>query len=203
MLSLQTIRPDTLELLKIIASESIFSETRLVGGTSLALQYGHRQSIDLDFFGTIEDDAPAIRQCLSNFGNVQILKESKNIKIYFINEVKVDIVNYCYPWIDKAIIEDNIRLASPPDIAAMKVNAIVGRGSKKDFIDLYFLLQHYTLDQILSFYKTKYPDHNEFQALMSLSYFKDANLQGMPKMFKDADWEEIKEFVANEVRKIK
>ena len=75
-------------------------------------------------------------------------------------------MNYDYPWIDEAVIENDIRLASPKDIAAMKVNAIIGRGTKKDFIDMYFLLQHYSFDEIMQFYLAKYSEGSEYRALL-------------------------------------
>lgn len=62
MLSYQTVEPHTLELLKGLMSEPLFGSLRLVGGTALALQYGHRSSIDLDFFGNIESDAETIHR---------------------------------------------------------------------------------------------------------------------------------------------
>lgn len=198
MLSYKTVEPHTLELLKKLTKEPFFAETRLVGGTALALQYGHRMSIDLDFFGNIEDDNIAIREILNNIGTISVFKETTNIKIYSINGIKVDFVNYSrYAWIDSAIEEDGLRLASPKDIAAMKINAIEGRGTKKDFIDMYFLLQHYTLEEILAFYANKYPENSLFRALMSLSYFEDAEEQLMPKMFSKIEWREMKQFILN------
>lgn len=198
MLSYKTVESHTLELLKKLTKEPFFAETRLVGGTALALQYGHRMSIDLDFFGNIEDDNIAIREILNNIGTISVFKETTNIKIYSINGIKVDFVNYSrYAWIDSAIEEDGLRLASPKDIAAMKINAIEGRGTKKDFIDMYFLLQHYTLEEILAFYANKYPENSLFRALMSLSYFEDAEEQLMPKMFSKIEWREMKQFILN------
>lgn len=94
-------------------------------------------------------------------------------------------------------------LASPKDIAAMKVNAAEGRGTKKDFIDIYFLLQHYSLADILGFYNKKYPEHSEFRALMSLTYFEDAEEQLMPKMFESVSWESIKVEILKAVNEYK
>lgn len=199
MLSYKTVEPNTLELLKKLIKEDFLKESRLVGGTALALQYGHRMSIDLDFFGIIEDDNLSIRETLSNIGPLSVIKESKSIKIYLIDGIKVDFVSYKYAWIDSAIEESEIRLASPKDIAAMKINAIEGRGTKKDFIDMYYLLQHYSLEDILDFYAQKYPEHSQFRALMSLSYFEDAEEQFMPKMFSDIEWEDMKCFILNKV----
>ena len=108
-----------------------------------------------------------------------------------------------YQWLAEAVNEDGLRLASPQDIAAMKVNAIEGRGTRKDFVDIYFLLQHYSLDEILLFYQKKYPEHSLFRALMSLSYFDDAEKQMMPKMLSKASWDEMKAYIIKEVEKIK
>ena len=199
MLSYQTVESHTLELLKGLMSEPLFASLRLVGGTALALQYGHRSSVDLDFFGTIEDETELIKDTLRKYGKLVIIKESRNIKIYQLDDVKVDIVNYHYPWIDVPIFENGISLASPPDIAAMKVNAIEGRGTKKDFIDMYFLLQHYSLKEILTFYQSKYPENSIFRALMSLSYFDDAEEQFMPKMFAPVSWEDMKTYILAQV----
>ena len=166
MLSFQTIEPDTLELLKALMAEPSFNGMRLVGGTSLALQYGHRQSVDIDMFGIFSPDASAMSERLKKLGQTFVVKESERIKIYTINGIKVDFVDYGnYPWIDDVIIENGLRLASPKDIAAMKINAIEGRRTKKDFIDVYFLLQHYSLNQLLDFYAKKYPEHSIFRAL--------------------------------------
>ena len=199
MLSYKTVESHTLELLKSLMAEPLFASLRLVGGTSLALQYGHRSSVDLDFFGEITADDEDIRGVLRKFGSLLVLKESKNIKVYQLDGIKIDIVNYSYAWIDDAIVEDGIVLASPQDIAAMKINAIEGRGTKKDFIDIYFLLQHYTLKEILEFYKEKYPEYSIFRALMSLTYFEDAETQIMPRMFVDVSWNDIKESVCKVV----
>lgn len=199
MLAYHAIEPRTLELLKRLMSTTCLSRTRLVGGTALALQYGHRLSIDLDFFGHIEEEAD-LQEVLRQAGRLTVLKETKNIRIYTLNDIKVDFVNYDrYPWIDDSVEEGNIRLASPHDIAAMKINAIEGRGTKKDFIDVYCLLQHYTLAEILKFYQQKYPEHSVFRALMSLSYFDDADPQLMPKMFIHVTWEEIKTEILKQV----
>lgn len=195
MLSYKTVEPYTLELLKKLSEKDFLSEVRLVDGTALALQYGHRMSVDLDFFGNISKDTFNLKEELKRIGTLSVLKESQNINVYLLDGIKVDFINYPYQWIDEAIKEGTITLASPKDIAAMKVNAIEGRGSKKDFIDLYFLLQHFSLQDILSFYKKKYPEYSIFRALMSMTYFEDAESQIMPKMFVNVTWEEIKRFL--------
>ena len=199
MLSLQTVYPDTLELLKTLMRLPILGQMRLVGGTALALQYGHRRSVDLDFFGHTTEDVDELTQYLSNSID-EVVRHSctKRIKAYMLNGIKVDIVNYDYPWIGDPIIEDGIRLASDMDIAAMKVNAI-GRGTKKDFIDVYFLLRHFSFEDLLKLYQKKYQDGSEYRALLSMTYFIDADPQPMPFMFEDVDWETIKSTIRKEV----
>ena len=172
---------------------------RLVGGTSLALQIGHRKSIDIDLFGKISADNITIAKELDKIGNITILKKSQNINIYLINNIKVDIVNYHYPWVEKKIITDDIVLASKKDIAAMKLAAITGRRTKKDFIDLFFLLKMYNLTEILNFYKEKYHDGSEFLVLKSLLYFEDAEKNETPEMIKQIPWDIIKNNIINVV----
>lgn len=193
MLSYKTVEPSTLELLKRITALPVMSAMRLVGGTALALQYGHRKSVDLDFFGCLNADDETLREQLRTCGTLKIHSEAKNIKLYFINGIKVDVVNYSYPWIQDAVQEDGLILAAPNDIAAMKIAAIEGRGTKKDFIDIYELLKHFSLSDILDYYKKKYEEGSTFRAILSLSYFEDAEPQPMPHMFTDIEWEEVKD----------
>lgn len=192
MLHYPTIDTATLELLKQLMSLPGLAQMRLVGGTALALQIGHRNSVDLDFFGKIETDEYAISKMVNMLGEARILKKSSNIYIYLINNIKVDLVNYPYTWIDDVVVEDGIRLAAKKDIAAMKLSAITGRGSKKDFIDLFFLLREYTLEEMLEFYQLKYPDGSVFLVLKSISYFEDAEKNEMPRMFTNVTWPEVK-----------
>lgn len=201
MLSIQTIHPNTLELLKQLASQPELTQTRLVGGTALALQYGHRQSIDLDFFGVLPEDKDELIELARRVGDVLVTNRTKMIVQTVINQVKVDFVDYSrYAWIDEPIQGEGFVLASDRDIAAMKVNAIIGRGTRKDFIDLYVLLQHYSLTEIMGFYKQKYPEFSEYRALLSMTYFDDAEMQDMPKMFIDTPWEEMKSAIIQAVK---
>ena len=193
MLQYQTIEPGTLQLLKSLQAIPLLQGLRLVGGTALALQLGHRKSVDLDLFGDISAEGIEIRNALEEHFSVSVIKESKNIKIYQIDGIKVDIVNYSrYPWIEPPIPEDGITLASIKDIAAMKVAAIIGRGTKKDFIDMNRLLQFFSLKEILDMYMQKYPDGSLFIALKSLAYFEDAESDPMPFMFDETDWGVVK-----------
>ena len=196
MLHYETIEPKTLELLKALQNAPELDTMRLVGGTGLALQIGHRKSIDIDLFGKLETDDFELSNILNKIGETVNLKNTKNIKIFNVNGVKVDVVNYPYDWIKPVVITDNLRIAGTEDIATMKLAAITGRGTKKDFIDLYFLLKKYTLAEMLNYYNKKFYDGSEFLVLKSLSYFEDAEKDELPDMLIAVDWETVKQRIS-------
>lgn len=199
MLYLETVESSTLELLKKLQRLPVLEQTRLVGGTALALQLGHRKSIDLDFFGTVDCEAEYLRESIEGIASLTILKESPHIHIYIVDGIKVDIVNYKYPWLDDVVLEQGLRLASVSDIAAMKITAIIGRGTKKDFIDIAFLLHHFSLEEILHFYAAKYNDSSVFMAMKSLAYFDDAEADPMPDMFVNQSWQQVKAYILSKI----
>jgi predicted nucleotidyltransferase component of viral defense system len=151
-------------------------------------------------FGEVDVESDRLIEELKTIGDLKIVKDSKNIRIYLINNVKVDIVNYNYSWLKDVININHIRLASPEDICAMKLAAVTGRGTKKDFIDIYYLLQSFSLEQMLSFYAQKYPEGYEFTVLKSLSYFEDAEREPMPYMLQKIDWETIKKSIESTIQ---
>ena len=199
MLYLETVESSTLELLKKLQRLPVLEQTRLVGGTALALQLGHRKSIDLDFFGTVDCEAEYLRESIAGIASLTILKESPHIHIYIVDGIKVDIVNYKYPWLDDVVLEQGLRLASVSDIAAMKITASIGRGTKKDFIDIAFLLHHFSLEEILHFYAAKYNDSSVFMAMKSLAYFDDAEADPMPDMFVNQSWQQVKAYILSKI----
>lgn len=199
MLYLETVESSTLELLKKLQRLPVLEQTRLVGGTALALQLGHRKSIDLDFFGTVDCEAEYLRESIAGIASLTILKESPHIHIYIVDGIKVDIVNYKYPWLDDVVLEQGLRLASVSDIAAMKITAIIGRDTKKDFIDIAFLLHHFSLEEILHFYAAKYNDSSVFMAMKSLAYFDDAEADPMPDMFVNQSWQQVKAYILSKI----
>jgi predicted nucleotidyltransferase component of viral defense system len=170
MLQKETIKPHALELLKTIQADNMFAQFHLAGGTGLALQLGHRSSVDLDFSA------------------MNTLKGS-------IGDVKVDFISHPYNLLMPIVETEQIRLYSVTDVAAMKVNAIAGNGTRsKDFVDLYFLLNQYPINQILGFYETKYNDRNTFHAFKSLNYFDEVDLADWPVLMKNkiVTWDEVK-----------
>ena len=202
MLFLETITPDTLALLRQLQALPELAGTRLVGGTALALQLGHRTSIDIDLFGTW-DYAIDLTEILRPLGDVRKESGTPNgrMAFYFINGIKVDCVAYDrYVWLDPPISESGIRLAGVRDIAAMKINAVTNRGSRKDFVDLACLLPLHPLPEMFAWYQAKYPEGNPALAMRSLSYFADAETMPMPKMLIPFDWDEAKNLIRSAVR---
>ena len=200
MLHLETVEPATLDLLKKLQGSTLLKDCRLVGGTSLALQIGHRKSIDLDFFGQVDAMPEEIEEELRQFGDLQVRKNSGNIHLFVLNGIHIDVVNFPFTWQKDLVQTEGLRLAHMEDIAAMKITAIIGRGTKKDFVDIATLLETYSLKQILSFYEAKYPNASSFMALKSLSYFEDAEPQPMPFMFSNLSWEDAKRRVLQAVQ---
>lgn len=201
MLHYSTIYPATLQLLKQLQRLETLKHFHLVGGTSLALQIGHRISIDLDLFTDVKTDLTDVPKNISHLGAIQLLNQTPFILNLFVNEIKVDFVSYRYPFIGKTVLTDNLKLASIKDIAAMKLAAITGRGSKKDFIDLFFILRTYSLPEIFGFFREKFPDGSEFLVFKSLTYFEDAEIEPMPKMLEDVKWFEVKQAIIREVQR--
>ena len=204
MLHTQTVEPKTLSLLKKLMSMPQLNDFCLVGGTALSLKLGHRISIDLDLFQTTEIEAERLIKLLqqefkSNF-------EYENLKINYaffckINKVKVDLVQYSHPLIDTVEVIDGIRMYSNKDIAAMKINAILGRGVKKDFWDLFELLKLYSLNDIINFYNQKYPNQQLLISIPNaLTYFEDADDSPDPISLLGQTWEDVKEFIKFKVR---
>lgn len=170
------IPPAALELLRKLQNDEVLDDFFLVGGTALALQLGHRLSIDLDFFNQKPFDTQRLIAHLSSRYNFRANAISTNTVLGFIGETKIDFLSHQYPLVNALIEPEAFRLASLEDIAAMKLNAIVHSGQRlKDFWDTYFLLEKMPLSRMLKSYETKYPASNPIIALKALSYFDDIN----------------------------
>ena len=203
MLHTKTVEPRTFSLLKKLMELSSLQPFSLVGGTALSLRYGHRSSVDLDlFFHEKFDNTLIENELISNFGtNYYTEGGHKNFGIFcYIQEIKVDIVHFPHLPISAIEVEDGIRLYSNADIAAMKIQAILGRGKKKDFWDLYELLQHYSLQQIMDWHKQKYPSQMLAISIPNaITYFVDADESETPVSFKKQTWESVKKGIGNAV----
>lgn len=199
MLYYRTVYPETLQLLKRLHEIDYLNDFRLVGGTALALQIGHRLSIDLDLFVFSELDVAPILDQIDSLGKIEIINHTSKVLTLFIDDIKIDFVSYQYDFLKPIEVVENIRLASIEDIAAMKLSAIANRGAKKDFIDLFFLLKTFSLAQIFEYYHAKFPTASDFLVVKSLTYFNDADIEPMPKMLKPITWDDVKSRIVQEV----
>jgi hypothetical protein len=185
MLHEEAVAPHTLALIQKLQAVPALENFLLVGGTSLALQIGHRTSVDIDLFTRDDIDIDNLIATLQDF-HIQVSYRAKNTLIMFIEGVKVDFITHNYPLLEDMISEKRIRMASKADIAAMKVNAIAGNGTRvKDFVDIYYLLNDYSLVQIISFFKSKYQQQSDFHAIKSLTFFDDVDLADWPVLLAD------------------
>ncbi|MDD4190813.1 MAG: nucleotidyl transferase AbiEii/AbiGii toxin family protein [Mangrovibacterium sp.] len=176
----------------------------LVGGTSLSLRFGHRSSIDLDLFFHEKFDRSQIVGNMEEVFKQRFVYKQQHTQFgifCFIDDVKVDIVYFPHLPISSIVEEEGIRLYDIPDIAAMKIQAILGRGKKKDFWDLYELLQHYSLQQLMDWHKQKYPSQMLAISIPNaITYFVDAEESETPVSFKKQTWEGVKKGIQRAVR---
>jgi len=203
MLHTETVESGTLSLLRKLMVLPSLKPFSLVGGTALSLRYGHRSSVDLDLFLHEKFDINIIENELKIVFGSEFNYESghKNIGIFcFIQKIKVDIVYFPHSPIDKIEEVDNIRMYSSADISAMKIQSILGRAQKKDFWDLYELLQHYTLQQLIDWHKQKYPSQMLAISIPNaITYFTEAEESETPVSFKNQTWEQIKKAISRTV----
>jgi predicted nucleotidyltransferase component of viral defense system len=176
----------------------------LVGGTALALKYGHRTSIDLDLFCVDQFEHQPITDSLQHsFGKAFVYEGNFTKWGIFcqISGVKVDIVHYPNPILYPVEVWDKIRMYDDRDLIAMKIQAILGRGKKKDFWDLYELLQHYELPDMIEFHKAKFPSQMLLISIpQAIIYFDDADKSDEPVSLKGQTWTEVKEELKKKVR---
>lgn len=172
------ILPETLALLIQIQQDTFFDNFFLVGGTALALQIGHRLSIDLDFFTTKPFDNLQLESYLGRQYNFSTDYVAVNTLKGFIRNIKVDFLTHAFPLVRPLVREDNLALASLEDIGAMKLNAISHSGNRqKDFYDLYFLLEHISLLVMLNAYESKYSNSNPIIPLKAITWFEDIDFE--------------------------
>ena len=174
MLQTSTVKKSTFGLLKRLQAEPLLATTRLVGGTALSLQIGHRESDDLDLFSAEPLEGMLAQSLLVDKYGFLPSVVSDNTLIGFVDGVKIDVIYHPFPWMDPAIEEDGIRIASLADIAAMKMHAIINSGKRpKDFVDVAFLSMHYSYNQIKQLLLKRYPAYDPIMADKAIIYFGD------------------------------
>jgi hypothetical protein len=201
MLHLATVEPRTISLLEQIQAIPAFSGYRLVGGTALALIMGHRKSVDLDLFcyGSFNSDI-VVESLRTNSFVITGLQISEVYAGGYIEGIKVDFVKEFDNWLKPARQAGKILLADMEDLAPMKLKAVTKRGRKRDFVDLYYLLQHFSVSELLALYKRRTGQEEIIHVITSMTYFEDAENDEMPYMVtKDPDWNSMKQKIKDEV----
>jgi hypothetical protein len=208
MLHKETVSPLLLELLQRLFSFRELDEFVLVGGTALSLRIGHRKSIDIDLFTNGVFPSETLPDFLRD--NEFSFHQQSGFKggiFGFISNIKADFIRHAYPWVSQPEMIEGIRIASLADIAAMKLNAITGSGTRlKDFGDVAYLSCYMCLAEMLDFYEKKYPDINGMMAVKSLCYFDDIDFSTEVDFTdRTINWERIKKrilaMVSNPQRK--
>lgn len=192
-------------VVRTLESAGHLNEWTLAGGTGLALQFGHRRSEDLDLFRTETFDAQMVLDELSRLGSVVVQSRTDATLHVLLDGIRLSFLAAQAPFLFPATPYRGLLIADPRDIAVMKLVAIGGRGSRKDFVDLYFFLRSGgALDALMTLLRQRFTniDYNEYHLLKSLVFFDDAETEPMPRMLRRATWPEIKKTIIAEVRRL-
>ncbi|MFY9461705.1 MAG: nucleotidyl transferase AbiEii/AbiGii toxin family protein [Candidatus Sungiibacteriota bacterium] len=199
--SLENIRPNVRRLLEKLSASDYIKKFYLAGGTAVALFFHHRRSDDLDFFSAESFQETTLIKHLKKLGKFQNLKSEEDTLAGRLDGIKISFFTLPYALLEKPLQYKNLSVATPVDLALMKILAISDRGTKRDFIDLYLLCEHIkSLDELLILFQKKFGkyDFNIQHIIKSLSYFDDADKGEMPELYIDVKWGEVKRFFQNE-----
>jgi len=195
-------------LLKKITAKMPVEDSYLAGGTALALQLGHRESHDFDWFTAREFDPEKVAEKLSCVGEITVSEMARGSLHCFLDKARVTWLFYPNPLLEPLLeVEEmpGLSLASLPDIGLMKWSAISSRGARRDFIDLYYICREgYRLTDLYNLLPRKFPhaEINYYHLVKSLSYFADAEKDATPRMHASMSWQAVKEFFLQEQKKI-
>jgi len=197
----EAVSAKTRRVLEKIRQSGLGRDFYLAGGTALAIQLGHRESLDLDWFSASDFSNSKIKEELASLGKFELKSEEEGTIHGLLDGVRVSFLRYKYNLLFPFVDFEGVNLAEERDILAMKLDAISARGSKKDFVDLYFLMEKYTLEELIGFFEKKFSSmkFNRLHLLKSLAYFEDADAEPAPIMLKKFDWEKEKSQIKKKV----
>ena len=201
----QVLPGKTKAILAVLGESEVIKKAYLAGGTALALQLGHRISYDLDFFSLEEFNEERLLSKIKEISGFQLEKIAWRTIIGKFEGVRFSMFCYQYPLLYPGKKFGMINIADIPDISAMKITAIASRGTKRDFVDLYFICKEsLPLEEIIQIYDKKYKNlaATKMHIMKSLIYFDDAEGEEMPRMIKKVNWGEIKEYFETQVKKM-
>ena len=191
--------------LALLADAGLAAPFYLAGGTAAALYLGHRISVDLDFFGPDPFDSSLLAGQLADLGQFRLDRIAPDTLLGELTGVKISFFRYRYPLVAEPMVALGVKIASLPDIAAMKLDAVSRRGTKRDFVDLFFVAQSgLSMSEGLMWYQRKYAglDVNVVHVVKSLAYFADAELDPPPRMLVDFSWDKVKRFFEQEAKSL-
>lgn len=199
----QVLQDWTREFISKLKPQDLPKAAYLGGGTAIALQLGHRRSVDLDFFVPQEFNEDAWQQQLEKNFQFKLVQKDKQTLTGIVKKVKLSLLGYKYKLIEQPKECFNLTMANLPDLAAMKLDTVLVRGAKRDFIDIYFLAQKYGLEELFGFYDKKFGNFREREIMLqkALIYFDAADKEYMPDMLVPADWKEIKNWFVTQIKK--
>lgn len=204
----EVLSKDAKKSLALLGKSKILKDAYLAGGTALCLQFGHRFSYDFDFFTQKEFDAEILVQRIKKLlPDFQLERTAWRTILGYIGRTRFSLFFYDYPLLFGTHEYFKINIVDVKDIAPMKIAAISDRGTKRDFIDLFFIInikKISTFEGILKLYDRKFKllRQNKFHILKSLYYFEDADKDEMPEMIEKVKWLEVKKFFKEETIKL-
>lgn len=201
MLHKETVSAQLVSTLKTLMELEDLRNYRLVGGTALALQLGHRESVDIDLFTDFGYDEEIVTRALEEkFPQANNYNYRTYGVTFTISDIKVDIYEWREHFIRPVVVIETIRMAHIEDIAAMKLDTLRNRATKRDYYDIAELLAHYSLKELLNFYQEKFPQNSIRNVIdvINLIPIGNAELESSPdpRTFTDISWSSVKKKIA-------
>ena len=198
---LEVLNPQLLEIIQSVCADPEFSQFRLGGGSALALQLGHRKSVDAGFVAENFFDVDYFIALLEKkFTSITDVNSGKHGLFFKVSGIKVDLLSWNITFIRNAVKFDNLILADVEEIIAMKLFSILQRGEKKDYMDIASLLDHYSLRQMITFYKERHNGSDDLLVIRYLSSYSDIEQQPEPVMLNGLDWKKCKAKLINAIQ---
>jgi len=198
----QTLPKTTRHYLDLLAQKGISQAFYLGGGTAIALRLGHRVSVDLDFFTPESFDVNDLESELQRFNTYRRERHANDTLLGALEDLRISFFRYRYKLLETPTPFLGTQILQLPDLAAMKIEAIAQRNTKRDFIDLYFLARESGIspEKALEYHKTKFAglDINAGHLVLSLGYFDEADEDPMPQMTKPVNWNDVKKYFQHE-----
>lgn len=196
-----TLSLNSLKFIKEIKSDGLPKDSYLGGGTAIALQIGHRKSLDLDFFTQTQFNETQWQQKLEEEIGFDLIQKDWQTLVGSVQDIKFSLFYYKHALIGGSKDFYNIKLASLEDLSAMKLDTVISRGTRRDLIDIYFLAQKFSLSSMFEFYDRKFGNFKDREIMIkkALIYFEDAEKDETPDMLIPFDWNELKTFFKKEI----